>query len=60
MRLRKRAGLSRPRANLVVDVNVIDVEERGADLYPIRLRERIRLSGPTIVTMGHAFPAPAS
>ncbi|RUR06103.1 DUF2849 domain-containing protein, partial [Brucella abortus] len=21
---------------------------------------RIRLSGPTIVTMGHAFPAPAS
>ncbi|EPZ76205.1 sulfite/nitrite reductase [Brucella abortus 82] len=54
------AGRLAARANLVVDVNVIDVEERGADLYPIRLRERIRLSGPTIVTMGHAFPAPAS
>ncbi|APX70906.1 MULTISPECIES: DUF2849 domain-containing protein [unclassified Brucella] len=54
------AGRLAARANLVVDVNVIDVEERGADLYPIRLRERIRLSGPTIVAMGHAFPAPAS
>ncbi|RUR04149.1 DUF2849 domain-containing protein, partial [Brucella abortus] len=34
------AGRLAARANLVVDVNVIDVEERGADLYPIRLRER--------------------
>ncbi len=45
------------KANLVVDVNVIDVEERDEGLYPIRLRERIRLSGPTIETLG--WPAPA-
>jgi hypothetical protein len=33
-------------------LNKIDVEERAEGLYPIRLRERIRLSGPTIVTFG--------
>ncbi|MFC4624670.1 DUF2849 domain-containing protein [Daeguia caeni] len=46
------AGKRAARDNLVVDVNVIDVEERAEGLYPIRLRERIRLSGPTIVTFG--------
>ncbi|MFS2325862.1 DUF2849 domain-containing protein [Brucella sp. H1_1004] len=46
------AGKVAAKANLVVDVNVIDVEERDEGLYPIRLRERIRLSGPTIVTLG--------
>jgi hypothetical protein len=34
----------------VVDINVIDVEERGGRLYPLRLRERIRLAGPTVRT----------
>ena len=34
--------------NKVVDVNVIDVEEVGDVLVPTRLRERIRLHGPTI------------
>ena len=48
------AGKVAARANLVVDVNVIDVEERDEGLYPVRLRERIRLSGPSIVTFGHA------
>ena len=48
------AGKVASKANLVVDVNVIDVEERAEGLYPIRLRERIRLSGPSIVTFGHA------
>lgn len=46
------AGKRAAKANLVVDVNVIDVEERDEGLYPIRLRERIRLSGPTIATFG--------
>lgn len=34
-------------ANLVVDVNVIDVEEVEGLLRPLRLRERIRAAGPT-------------
>jgi hypothetical protein len=41
-------GKAAIRANLVVDVNLIDVEERASALYPLRLRERIRISGPTI------------
>lgn len=35
-------------ANIVVDVALIDVIRKGRDLYPIRLRERIRAAGPTI------------
>ena len=35
-------------ANLVVDVALIDVVRKGRDLYPIRLRERIRAAGPSI------------
>ena len=35
-------------ANLVVDVALIDVVRKGQDLYPIRLRERIRAAGPSI------------
>jgi hypothetical protein len=42
------AGKSAIKSNLVIDVNVIDVEERGTDLFPVRLRERIRQLGPTI------------
>ncbi|MCX8278756.1 DUF2849 domain-containing protein [Phyllobacterium sp. 0TCS1.6C] len=42
------AGKAAIKSNLVIDVNVIDVEERGTSLYPIRLRERIRQLGPTI------------
>ncbi|MBB2972167.1 DUF2849 domain-containing protein [Mesorhizobium sp. RMAD-H1] len=42
------AGKAAIRANLVVDANLIDVEERNGELYPLRLRERIRISGPTI------------
>ena len=34
--------------NRVVDVNVIDVEETGGHIRPLRLRERIRAEGPTI------------
>lgn len=34
--------------NKVVDVNVIDVQEVGGRLRPLRLRERIRAEGPTI------------
>lgn len=41
----------------VVDVNVIDVEDNDEGLSPLRLRERIRVSGPTIVTFGTAKPA---
>ena len=37
-------------ANLVVDVALIDVIRDGRELYPIRLRERIRVAGPTFRT----------
>lgn len=35
-------------ANLVVDVNVIEVEEVAGVIRPLRLRERIRAAGPTM------------
>lgn len=35
-------------ANLVVDVNVVDVEEIEGVIRPLRLRERIRAAGPTM------------
>ncbi len=35
-------------ANLVVDVNLIDVDVAEGSLKPQRLRERIRADGPTI------------
>ena len=54
------AGKLAARDNLVVDVNVIDVEEREEGLYPVRLRERIRLSGPTIITLGQPLLKHAS
>jgi len=34
-------------ANLVVDVDLIDVELQGHRIVPTRLRERIRAAGPT-------------
>ena len=33
--------------NLVVDIALIDVEEIDGEIYPVRLRERIRAAGPT-------------
>ena len=44
------AGKSAFNDNLVVDVDLIDVEEVDGEIYPIRLRERIRAAGPTIRT----------
>lgn len=35
-------------ANKIVDVNLVDVEEIGTTIRPIRLRERIRAEGPTV------------
>ncbi|WEX78793.1 DUF2849 domain-containing protein [Sinorhizobium numidicum] len=35
--------------NKVVDVNVVDVEEVDGILRPLRMRERIRAEGPSIV-----------
>lgn len=35
-------------ANLVVDVNLIEVKETEGVLWPLRLRERIRAEGPTM------------
>ena len=43
----EQAGKSAFNDNLVVDVDLIDVEEINGGIYPIRLRERIRASGPT-------------
>ncbi|MEX3010297.1 DUF2849 domain-containing protein [Hoeflea sp. TYP-13] len=44
------AGKSAFNNNLVVDIDLIDVQEVDGEIYPIRLRERIRASGPTIRT----------
>lgn len=44
------AGKSAFNNNVVVDIAIIDVEEVNGDVYPVRLRERIRAAGPTIRT----------
>jgi hypothetical protein len=44
------AGRAALAANLVVDVNLIDVEFIDGGIHPTRLRERIRAAGPTIRT----------
>lgn len=41
-------GKSAFAANLVLDVNLIDVEVNNGFIRPLRLRERIRAEGPTI------------
>ncbi|MCJ7995850.1 DUF2849 domain-containing protein [Rhizobium cremeum] len=53
------AGRQSFASNIVLDVNVIDVEEKDGVLWPLRLRERIRAEGPTIAYAdghGHADP----
>ena len=53
------AGRQALAGNLVVDVNVIDVEEREGLLRPVRLRERIRAEGPTVAyAEGFGFADP--
>ncbi|GKX34999.1 MAG: hypothetical protein MnENMB40S_26170 [Rhizobiaceae bacterium MnEN-MB40S] len=42
------AGKSAFNKNIVVDVALIDVEEIDGEIYPVRLRERIRAAGPTV------------
>jgi|SoiMethySBSTD1v2_1073268.scaffolds.fasta_scaffold2120087_2 hypothetical protein len=42
------SGQAAFKANLVLDVDLIDVELVDGRIVPIRLRERIRASGPTI------------
>lgn len=34
--------------NILVDVALIDVEEKGDLIWPVRLRERIRSGGPSV------------
>lgn len=34
--------------NFIVDVALIDVDEKDGELWPRRLRERIRLDGPSV------------
>lgn len=46
----EQAGQSAFNDNLVVDIAVIDVDEVDGEIYPLRLRERIRASGPTFRT----------
>jgi hypothetical protein len=54
------AGKQAFASNLVVDVNVIEIEEKGGKLRPLRLRERIRAEGPTIAyAEGHGYADPA-
>jgi hypothetical protein len=42
------AGKAAFAANEVVDVDLIDVDLVDGAIYPLRLRERIRATGPTI------------
>lgn len=44
-------------ANRILDVNLIEVEESGETIRPIRLRERIRAEGPSIEYGLKAVPA---
>ncbi|MHA7968957.1 DUF2849 domain-containing protein [Rhizobium sp. CAU 1783] len=53
------AGRKAFASNVVLDVNVIEVEEKDGKLRPLRLRERIRAEGPTIAYAdGHGFADP--
>ncbi|MCB5202103.1 DUF2849 domain-containing protein [Neorhizobium sp. T786] len=47
-------------ANRVVDVAVVDVQEINGQLWPIRLRERIRAAGPTMEYATGYRPADAA
>ena len=47
-------------ANRVVDVAVVDVQEVKGQLWPIRLRERIRAQGPTMHYAAGYHPADAA
>lgn len=44
-------------ANKILDVNLVDVEEVGEAIRPVRLRERIRAEGPTVGYGENAFAA---
>lgn len=46
--------------NRVVDVNIIDVEEAGTHIRPLRLRERIRAHGPSIDYLPEQAPSKAA
>jgi hypothetical protein len=46
----EQAGKSAFNRNVVVDVALIEVEEKQGEIRPVRLRERIRAAGPTIRT----------
>lgn len=52
------AGKADVVANLVIDVNLIDVDEVNGKVEPRRLRERIRAFGPT-VSVNIGIPAQA-
>ena len=47
-------------ANRVVDVAIIDVQEIEGQLWPLRLRERIRAAGPTMEYAAGYRPADAA
>ncbi len=47
-------------ANKVVDVNIIDVVEEKGQLWPTRLRERIRAAGPSMHYAAGYKPADAA
>ncbi|MGU3574321.1 DUF2849 domain-containing protein [Brucellaceae bacterium C25G] len=50
------AGRTASQCDEVVDVNLVDVEDGDEGLTPLRLRERIRLNGPTIIPFGQGKP----
>lgn len=47
-------------ANRVVDIAIIDVQETEGQLWPLRLRERIRAAGPTMEYAAGYRPADAA
>lgn len=47
-------------ANRVIDIAIIDVQETEGQLWPLRLRERIRAAGPTMEYAAGYRPADAA
>lgn len=50
----ERQGVEAKTANIVVDPYLVDVAEEDGALHPVRMRERLRLAGPTV---GHSLDA---
>ncbi len=50
----ERQGVEAKTASIIVDPYLVDVAEEDGGLRPMRMRERLRLAGPTV---GHSLDA---